>query len=57
MAALHKLRGKHLVCAPALSRRRAHRTRKPLKFGSRSALHAVRRDAAPASFVTYRTAR
>src|SRR5712692_11043211 len=40
MAALHELRGKHLVCAPALSRRRAHRTRKPLKFGSRSALHA-----------------
>ena len=35
MAALHELRGKDLVRARALPRRRAHRTRKPVNFRSR----------------------
>ncbi len=35
MAALHELRGKDLVCARALPRRRAHRTREPVNFRSR----------------------
>jgi hypothetical protein len=35
MAALHELRGKNLVCARALPRRRAHRTREPVNFRSR----------------------
>jgi hypothetical protein len=35
MAALHELRGKNLVCARALPRRRAHRTREAVNFRSR----------------------
>src|SRR5258708_35076297 len=35
MAALHELRGKNLVCARALPRRCAHRTREPVNFRSR----------------------